>query len=245
MKQMSRAIRALSLILLCITLFTACSRGAIKLKYENGAYRNADKDMAFRCAPICYRASSALLDDGAVAVLVSDYDTDKHLYAIENADPAKWLSSEDFTLYCADGVLLPSLAQMKPTLITNSQAGFGVSVIHDEAIIADLIETYEKGTTVPSAKIIPSVAERYEMVFSSDIYKGVLYVLECWRFTEDVKVFAKLTDDGKIPELYPGLQAEIVNGEAVFHLGKTLVYDRSAEVCYPIGNSLNDYFPIG
>ena len=245
MKRSRFSVRAIAFLLLCLVLFTACaSKGAVTLKYENGAYRNAEKGMAFLCAPICYRASSARVSEGAVAVLVSDYADNKYLYAIDNADSAKWLSTEDFTLYCAEGILLPSLAQMQPTLITNAQAGFGVSVINDELIIADIVETYEKGTTVPRAKIIPPVDERYEMVFSSDIYKGVLYVLECWRFTEDVKVYAKLTADGSVPDYYPGIQAEIVNGEAVFNLGKTLIYDRAADTCYPIGSSYNDYFPI-
>ena len=83
------------------------------------------------------------------------------------------------------------------------------------------------------------------MVFSSDTYTGVLYVLECWRFTDDVKVYAKLDANGQIPaDLYPGIQAEIVNGEAVFNLGKTLVYDRYTELCYPLGSAYDAYFPM-
>lgn len=234
-----------ALVLLLAIMLSACSGGAVKLQYENGAYRNAEKGLAFRCAPICYRAASAMVDDGAVAILKSDYDADVMLYAIEGLDSKLWMASEDHTLYCGDGVVLPTLAQMKPTLVTNSQAGFGIAVISDAREIADLIETYEKGSTVPSVKIIPVPQERYEMVFSSDTYTGVLYVLECWRFTDDVKVYAKLDANGQIPaDLYPGIQAEIVNGEAVFNLGKTLVYDRYTELCYPLGSAYDAYFPM-
>lgn len=231
-------------LLVCAILLSSCSGGAVKLKFDNGAFRNDREGMAFHYAPICYRAASAKKKDGAVAILQSGSD-DVMLYAIEDMDAQKWLTDENFMLYYGEGETLPTLAQLKPTLITNSQAGFGITVIDDPTEIADLLETYEKGTSVPSQKIIPMKDERYEMVFSSNTYPGILYLLECWRFSEEVIVYSTLDENGQIPtDLYPGIRAEIVNGTAAFYLGKTLLYDRHADVCYPLGSAYDAYFPL-
>ena len=57
---------------------------------------------------------------------------------------------------------------------------------------------------------------------------------------------AKLTENGEIPDLYPGVTAtvEVVNGvsEAVFHLGTGLVYDRTQDLFFPMGSQLESYF---
>ncbi len=233
------------LLLTVAILLSACAGGAPTLEFENGAFRDSNKELAFHCAPVCYRAASANDQDDAVAIVKSPLHGEAPLYTVEGMDASIWLSSADHTLYYAEGTELPSLAQLKPTLVANALAGFSVSVISDARTIADLVEIYEKGTTVPRQKIIPMHEERYEMVFSSDTYVGILYVLECWRFTEDVLVYAKLDANGQIPaDLYPGIHAEIVNGEAVFNLGKTIVYDRYADVCYPVGSAYDAYFPI-
>lgn len=242
---MKRTYLASVLLLLTVAiLLSACSGGAPTLEFENGAFRDPNKVLAFHCAPICYRAASANSKANAVAIVKTSL-AETPLYSIEGLDSALWLSAEDHTLYHAEGTELPTLSQLKPTQISNTLADFGVSVITDTQAIADLVETYEKGTTVPRQKIIPMHEARYEMVFSSETYAGILYVLECWRFSEDVLVYARLDGSGRIPaDLYPGIHAEIVNGEAVFNLGKTLVYDRYADVCYSVGSAYDAYFPM-
>ena len=56
-------------------------------------------------------------------------------------------------------------------------------------------------------------------------------------------VYAKLNADGSIPDLYPGIKSEITEqGEAVFHLGKNLMYDRANDCFYAVGEVLESYF---
>ena len=107
------------------------------------------------------------------------------------------------------------------------------------------MEIFEKGTTVPAGKIIPSPESRCELLFSSSVYPGLAYSLEYWKFAADVDVYAPLTPSGEIPNLYPGIRAEIVNGEAVFHLGNALIYDRAEDRVYSIGTLLDSYFTAG
>ncbi|MBE6633781.1 MAG: hypothetical protein E7620_05510 [Ruminococcaceae bacterium] len=238
------------LIALCLSLvllLSACSGGAYTLTYSNGAYRNEKQNAAFVLAPLCYRAASALTDE-TVAVIKSSYGKDVPLYAIEGMDTAKWLTDDQFDVYCNEQLALPSLSQMNASYVTLSYITypFEIGRIEKAAEIADLVDRYENGTSIPAAKIIPPPENRFELLFFSNTYKGLAYSLEYWKFSEEVLVHAKLTEDGQIPNLYPGVTAtiEVVNGvsEAVFHLGSGLVYDRTQDLFFPMGTQLESYF---
>ena len=237
------AVLCLSLIL----LLTSCSGGAYDLIYSNGAYRNEKQNTAFVLAPLCYRAVSALTEE-TVAVIKNSYGSDVPLYAIEGMDTTKWLTDEQFDVYCDENLALPKLSQMNTVYITLSYITypFEIGRIEKASEIADLVGRYENGTSIPASKIIPAPENRFELLFFSSTYQGIAYSLEYWKFSEEVLVHAKLTENGEIPNLYPGVTAtvEVVNGvsEAVFHLGTGLVYDRTQDLFFPMGSQLESYF---
>lgn len=234
-------------LLAALLLLSSCSGGAMKLTYENGAYRNSKKGAAFLAAPACYRAVSRAQDE-IVAKIERKSGGDIELYAIEGMDSALWLTDKSYTLYYSEGTSLPALWEMKINRVSICKTDvytFPLGSIDNRAEIDDLIDIYRNGTTIPRAKIIPSPSSRSELLFFSEQYPGISYSLEYWKFDEGVDVYAPLTEDGSIPDLYPGIRAEIVNGEAVFRLGKALVYDRDADRMYAVGNIIESYFTAG
>ena len=238
-----RVFRAVLCAALCAPLLTSCAGGAVKLTYENGAYRNEKSGLAFVTAPICYRAVSRRSDE-VIAKIAAKQGSDVLLYAIDGMDSSKWLTDDSFAVYYGEAAGLPTLRGMqcsRATLCMSGSYTYPLGTIEKQEEIDDLVEIYELGTTVPSSKIIPQPEKRYELLFLSELYPGLAYSLEYWKFNEEVYVYTPLDENGEIPDLYPGIRAEIVNGEARFQLGTSLVYDRSADRCYAIGNILESY----
>lgn len=242
-----RVARAILCAVLCAALYmpllTSCAGGAVKLTYEGGAYRNEKSGAAFVNAPICYRAVSRRNDE-VIARIVSKQGSDILLYAIDEMDSSRWLTDDDFSVYYSEAAALPTLREMQcnsATLCISGSYTYPLGTIDKQAEIDDLVEIYELGTTVPSSKIILQPEKRYELLFTSELYPGLAYSLEYWKFTEEVYIYAPLDENGEIPDLYPGIHAEAVNGEARFQLGTSLVYDRSADRCYAIGSILESY----
>ena len=240
---MKKRTAALCLLLVCAALFASCG-GAMKLSYENGAYRDGKSGAAFLAAPVCYRAVSRL--DAEEIARIESTRGDRVLYAIEGMDSTLWLTDENFDVYYSETLTLPALWEMNITRISQCQSGAYAVPLHtiDRAEqIADVVETYQKGTTIPGDRIIPSPEARYELLFQSSDYPSIAYVLEYWTFAQGVDVYAPLNADGSIPDLYPGIRSEITEqGEAVFHLGQYLMYDRANDCFYAVGEVLNSYF---
>jgi len=241
MKQSWR-LRWILLLAAAAALFSACSGGAVKLSYENGAFRNSKTGAAYLQAPVCYRAVS-IRKNQVVAKLNGVPEENSALYAIGDMDSEKWLADQTYAVYYGEGEPLPTLREMNVNCVTLCQIGAynaAIGVLEGRAEIEDLVDIYERGTTVARSAVVPSAGSRFELLFSSETYPGLYYVLEYWKYAEEVVIYAQL-ENGEIPSGYPG-RAEIVNGEAAFHLGTGLVYDRSADRFYAIGDILESYF---
>ncbi len=243
-----KTVRTFALLLVLAALLSACSAGAMELKFENGALRDEKNDVTFLSAPFNYKAV-AIEPDRQVAIIKTSKGADVPLYAVEGMDRAKWIAREDYTLYYRSDVSLPTLREMQVTYVTVSRvSGTALEAgrLESRAEIDDLVETYEQGTTIPRDKVTVTPAARFELLFFSDTYAGISYSLEYWKFDSEVIVYAALTESGEIPSLYPGISASIeeVSGErvAVFRLGKGLIYDRVQNCVYAVGSVVEDYF---
>lgn len=243
-----RKIRTFALLLALAALLTACSAGAMELKFENGALRDEKNEVAFLTAPFNYKAV-AVDPDRQVAIIKTSKGADVPLYAVEGMDRTKWLAKEDYTLYYSADVKLPTLSEMQVTYVAVSRvssAALETGRLESKAEIDDLVETYEQGTTIPRDKVTATPSARFELLFFSDTYAGISYSLEYWKFDSEVVVYAALTESGEIPSLYPGINASIeeISGErvAVFRLGKGLIYDRVQNCVYAVGSVVEDYF---
>ena len=243
MMKISRSARLTALFLVCLAVLTSCSGGAYDLTYENGAYRNGKKKAAFIEASVNYMAASYF--ENEIVAKIRTKTGEKALYAIEDMDKKLWLSGEDRTLYYSESVTLPALWEMDVVRIMLDRNGGMLTylnpTIENAAEIDDVVDIIRNGITIPRDKVVFDPVARCKLLFSSQTYPGLLYALEYWEFSKDVDIYETLTD-GKPTNDYPGT-LEIVDGEAVFHLGtNALVYDRNANVFYSFGDVLGAYF---
>lgn len=240
-----RTARLTALVLVCLMALSSCSGGAYKLTYENGAYRNEKKQAAFIEASGNYLAASYYPEE--IVARIRTKSGERALYAIEGMDAKLWLSDENYTVFYSESVTLPALWEMDVNLIMLNRNGVFAYLnptIENAAEIEDVVDTIQNGTTIPRDKVVFEPVSRDKLLFSSGTYPGLRYALEYWVFEKDVDIYETLTD-GRPTNDYPGT-LEIVNGEAVFHLGTdVLVYDRDAEVFYSFGSVLKTYFDSG
>ncbi len=250
MKKRNSIFRLAACLLLLCSLLASCKGGSYTLFYKDGKYVNEKMEKTFYAAPYSYRVLE-IKDLKKVSATIDMGKEKVDLYALKSMDSSHWLSDEDFNLYYSNGVTLPKLQDMQVNRISLVQKGAYNQVmasITNTAMILDSVEFCTTGTTVPAEKITlnPDTDTAYELLFFSALYPDIAYAMEYWTFSQNVYIYAKLTDDGQIPNLYPGIEAEIVTVEgervAKFNLGNGLVYDRDADVCYAVGKVLESYF---
>jgi hypothetical protein len=229
-KQSTILCRALVLMLACITLLCACAKKAPKLDLENDAFRgkNANGDaVAYQKAPVTYRATSALMNE-AVYLATGYLSHDIPLYAIENVDPALLLTDEGFDLYHSEAYSLPTLSEMKPCAISVCTVGSNSATElerldeTDREAISNIVKLLETEASYPQQALLgQSPTETFELLFHSEEYPALYYVLEYWRYDTPVS-FAE--------------------GDAEITVEKGVVYDREARRFYVIGKQLEDSF---
>ena len=214
----------LALLLVCTALFSACGKSAYTLTYADGAFENAKKELAFQEAPVCYRAASALKGE-TVANISGFRPNDIPLYAIEGMDADEFLTDDSFTLYYEKGVKLPTLTELNTSHISLSELGNDVAMeidrLEDTAAIGELVTMITDGTSYPSQKLAAYSPKRFEILFFSQDYEGIIYVLEYWKYT-DTTTF-------------------LDNGQEI-NVGKGVVYNRAADRFYIMGDVLENHF---
>lgn len=105
------------------------------------------------------------------------------LYTLPDMDADAWLAAEDGTVFYADGVTLPTLAEMAPTAVyvyTNDEAAVMKAEITDADVVAGLVAACaeDKGGSFSSAATLSS---EYSVRFASEQYPGLYY---CLRYVE-------------------------------------------------------------
>ena len=220
-------LRGMAALLACLSLLVSCGKKAYPLTYEDGVFKNEQKEAAFLEAPLCYRACSALKST-TVANISGLRVEDIPLYAIENADSTLYLTDDSYTLYYSESLSLPTLAEMKPYYISlgspgdNSATELDALTENEQAQIDDLVEILTVGTSYPAQKLSAYTPEsRFELLFLSKEYPAFFYVLEYWKFT-DTTTF--------------------MDGDQEITVKKGVVYDRATGRFFIMGSILEDYF---
>ena len=213
--------RAVALILALSLLFLA-SCGAkgeksIEASYNENSQLVADNGVTYNYAPGGYQPTVQGKEVGVI-----DSPLEEKLYAVGENDTKKWLTTEyagfATTVYYADSITLPTLAELSPklcyiceeeeTVISQYTLGGGdlTEVDEERDIINKIIEMV--GDESVEAEMWPRLSgESYVLKFYSEDWPSIYYCLEFVR-------------DGE-------------NG---------YVYDYISKKCINIGNILEGYF---
>ncbi len=205
MKNTKKLLRGALCLLLACTALSACSR-ANKFKYhEDGRYEDKKTGIIYSYAPLCY---------SPIAISEKKFgDMDKiELYQIEGTTSDKFLCDLSGTVFCAEGVTLPTLDKMtisETKILINSKNELSVS---DEDTAA-LVAAYTSGESFdrPMSGVSMSVSIRF-----ADHSLGLYYTITYMELSEDY----------------------ILDGE---NLGRRFLFDRFEGRCVCVDALIDDY----
>ena len=251
--------KIVSLVLLCaiLTVSVLCASCTPSMKKEdNGGFRNPQTDICYYPAPLNYYAKP-YGEDAYAKIKLGKGSDDVLLYQIEGADPERYLVSNGYTIYCAEGAELPELLDLPCVRvgIYDTQVSSNDGNITNAEEIQALKELHKNGAYTSLNNVglyITDSTNWYDLHFFGDgAYKGVYYQLKYGVFTEDVIIteLVEKDENGHIINLYPGMTPTIeektFEGKtymvAVYNFGKEIMCDMTTGNCYRIEDSLLSY----
>ena len=170
--------------LLCMLSLASCK--ATLKPGENGLY-DKQTQITYSHASTVYEATKLVKEYGKLAL------TDKEsyaLYTIPGMDPTEMLATEDYNIVYAEGVTMPTLLEMAPTIlricVDSSETVREIHKLDDSVAIASLVSDFTTGKSLsyPAGSPLRSYKARFESVD----YPGFYYTLTYVEYSEDLVV---------------------------------------------------------
>jgi hypothetical protein len=251
--------KSFQLALLCVVLVFSCLLTSCKtptLKNDNGGFRNPQTDVTYYPAAPNYFCKPTG-GDAYARIKSPAGGADILLYEIEGIDPVRYLVSNGYTVYCAEGAVPPELYDLPCVRvgIYDTQVASNDGNVTNASEIAALKDLHKNGshTTLNNVGLyITESTDWYDLHFFGDgEYKGIYYQLKYGVFTEDVIITELVERDsnGHYVDLYPGvpyvIEQKTYEGKeytvATYNFGKEIMCDMITGNCYRIENSLLSY----
>ena len=170
--------------LLCAVSLVSCK---VNLQSgDNGLY-DKKNDISYCHASPVYEAISLIREYGKLTVT----DTESYaLYTIPGMDPTEMLATEDYNIVYAEGVAMPTLLEMAPTVlricVDGSETVREIHMMDNAVAIASLVNAFTTGKSLsyPAGSPLRSYKARFE----STQYPGFYYTLTYVEYAEDVEI---------------------------------------------------------
>ncbi|MBR5123750.1 MAG: hypothetical protein IKU90_01355 [Clostridia bacterium] len=177
-----------SLLILLATVLCALSLASCKTTLkpgENGLYDDKNK-ISYSHASTVYEATALVKEYGKLALSSKESYV---LYTIPGADPTEILATEDYNIVYAEGVTMPTLVEMAPTVIhvcVDSDTVREVGSVTEVADVISLVQAYTKGESMAYPAAAP--LRSYTVRFESTKYTGFFYTLTYVEYATDVEI---------------------------------------------------------
>ena len=248
-------IALLCAVLIFACLFTACK--PVALEKESGGFRNPKTDILYSPAEPNYRAKP-VGGDAYARIKVRKGIDDMLLYEIDGLDPERYLVSDSYTIYCAEGAELPNLFDLPCTHVgiydTQVASNDGnITVAVEIAALKDL-HKYGVFTSLNNVAAYLEIermnADWYDLRFmGSGEYSGIYYQLKYVVCPQDVIITEWVEDPDDFTDFYPGVPFEtewrtydgVDYFMADYNFGKEILVDDTMGRCYKLDSSLLPY----
>lgn len=174
--KISRFIRAAALLLTLVSILSSCTLFLDTLVYDKTVNIFTDKKngVKYTDAPSCYEPTAL----GKEYAKWKSAGEDVIFYEVEGMDPHMWLTEEGKTVFYAEDVTLPTLAQMAPHSIyvcVEQELSVAVAEITLAADITAVVTAWETGEAVAYPGTSPD--STFRIKFLSNQYPGIYYSL--------------------------------------------------------------------
>ena len=166
--------------LLCAVSATSC--GVNLQSGDNGLY-DEKNDISYSHASPVYEAISLIKEYGKLTVTA---DESYALYTIPGMDPTEMLATEDFNIVYASDMDMPTLTEMKPTVLRVCHDSIEVKRMEDAEAVASLVNQYVEGDSISYPGLTP--LRSYKARFESVDYPGFYYTLTYVEYAEDLVI---------------------------------------------------------
>ncbi len=171
-----------------VVALAGCSGSLVNLTYQDGKMINKRLQLAYTPAPTCYEPVSV----GAAYGYYGDMDMT--LYEIVGTDPKQWLTQEyaggATTIFYADGITLPTLAEMAPEKIHVCQSEnitYGIATVDNPDVVTKLTDLFVNGEAVDWPMV--DALEDYELKFVSSAYPHFYYNLTYYEYADGIYLY--------------------------------------------------------
>lgn len=171
-----------AVLLLVVGIFlTGCGE---TLRETEGVVKSKDGSKTFQHASTTYEA----VETGKkIGKLTYTGDASEEVYEIEGLSPDEWLVTEDGYVLYADGVHLPSLAEMNPQTVqicAYRQSVHVLRTVSNAEILSDAVHAYTEGENLEYWGQEP--LRSYKLRFVSNEYPALYFSVLYLEYGEDL-----------------------------------------------------------
>ena len=246
-KQPRMRIRRVALLFcLALALLLCACRGSDIPAFEkndDGEYVNPETEVSYLSAPWNYEAISRVTSRPVVRIEQDKID-DVVLYEIEKISSSQYLSTENYDLFYASNLTLPTLSAMAPTSVLVCQGAdrsFVTETITDASDIAAILAAVNAR---PLGSFEGEDYNTFTLKFASEQYSAFYYRLTYRQYDAPIESWVLIEDADNYEVLYENAEVRVeeYKGElyAVYTFGVGVIYDNATQTFYAVGDVIAD-----
>lgn len=208
-------------VALALLLTLGCVAGCgDDMKETDGVLKTENGKTSFYHASTVYEA----VEVGQKVGTLTETSIKVDVYAIEGQSSDEWRVTEDGYVLYAEGVHLPTLADMAPTSleVCTLSSGKRIRVVTEADIIADAVKAYTEGKSADYGLAPLETLHTYQLHFLSDTYDFLMINLTYIEYSEDIvqdgvdygRYFLRSAFDGKFVPIGDGLHTLLFGADA-------------------------------
>lgn len=182
-----KSLTALMAALLCALTLASC-KTTLK-PGEHGLYDDRHK-ISYSHASTVYEATALVKEYGKLALSAEEAYL---LYTVPGEDPTEILATEDYNIVYAEGVTMPTLSEMAPSIlricVDSTEHVREIGNVSDVVLVASIVHDFTTGENLPYPAASP--LRSYKARFESTQYPGFFYTLTYVEYAEDVEIDGK------------------------------------------------------
>lgn len=170
---------------LALCLLLGCLAGCgDDMKETGGVIKSEDGAKSFHHASTVYGA----VEVGKKLGTLTETSIKVDVYAIEGQSADEWRVTEDGYVLYADGVHLPTLAEMAPTSLElcAMSSGKRIRTVTEAAILADAVQAYTEGESADYGLAPRDPLRTYQLRFLSETYSFLSFTVVYIEYEADV-----------------------------------------------------------
>ena len=253
MKQRNRKWRRRTvglLVLALALLLCACSGDLPAFEKDGDGYVNPETRVSYLAAPWNYEVFERM-ENRPVVRIAQDKIDDVILYEVKDTDPSHYLSTENYDLFYASNLTLPTLAELNPSSVMVCQGAdrsFVIETITDAADVAAILAAAQARPLDPDSFDASEEHANFTLKFVSEQYPAFYYRFYYRQYDAPIESWVPIENADSFEVLYENADVRVEEDSdglyAVYTLGVGVIYDYETGIFYTVGDLIAEYLQL-